>query len=293
LLGNLAKRLANKLTTPLVFTHHTMYEQYTYVAGESETLAAGVKAVATGYANLADRVFAPSRSTKDILISRGVTTPIEVLPTGVDTTKFSRGDGTSARVRYRIPENAEVVGWVGRLAPEKNLFFLLESLKYVLKKRQTAHWLCVGDGPARAEVESFIKAHALPRCIVAGALQGQELVDAYRAMNVFAFASKSETQGMVLVEALAAGVPVVGLDAPGTRDVLHPGCGILVKKEKASLFASAIVHALEKKFPDVTDTAERFSQSACAARAIGIYGSLQRKANPIASLLTLSKKWRW
>ena len=125
LLGITALRLARHRGLPLVFTHHTLYEQYThYIPGDSPALKRFAIELATRYANLTDQVFAPSESVRDLLLERGVTTPIAVVPTGVRLESFAQGDGLDFRRQTGIPETACVVGHLGRLAPEKNLEFL-------------------------------------------------------------------------------------------------------------------------------------------------------------------------
>src|SRR5687767_10461248 len=129
LIGDSALRIAAVRKLPLVFTYHTMYEQYThYVPGDSPALQRFVVQLSTGYANLCDRVVAPSESVASLITARGVETPIAVIPTGVDLKRFSPGDGSGFRREVGIPEGSLVVGHLGRLAPEKNLRFLAEAV---------------------------------------------------------------------------------------------------------------------------------------------------------------------
>lgn len=130
LLGGAAVRIAGRFDCPLVFTYHTMYEHYLhYVPTEAKRLRRFVINLVTGYCDLCDHVIAPSRSVVEILRERGVETPIDVVPTGVDIERFKEGDGCAFRRSHRIPENAFVAGYVGRLAPEKNLSFLAEAVR--------------------------------------------------------------------------------------------------------------------------------------------------------------------
>ncbi|HEX6199264.1 MAG TPA: glycosyltransferase, partial [Thermoanaerobaculia bacterium] len=221
LLGDTALRLAAARGLPVVFTHHTLYECYThYVPGDSPRMRRFAIELAVGYCNLCDAVIAPSESVEGLLRERGVTAPIRVIPTGVDLAGFAAGDGTAFRAAHGIPADALVVGHVGRLAPEKNLGFLARAVARLLEARPGARFLVVGDGPARETVtEELVRRGLGERLHAVGVLGGAELVSAYRAMDVFAFASHSETQGMVLTEAMAAGVPVVAVDASGVREV--------------------------------------------------------------------------
>src|SRR5207302_412824 len=122
-------RVAVTRKVPLVFTHHTMYEQYThYLPAATETVKNFAVHLPTGYANLCDHVIAPSPSIAAILRERGVETPISSIPTGIDPNLFAQGDGAAARRKYGIPEGAFVIGHVGRLALEKNLVFLAHAV---------------------------------------------------------------------------------------------------------------------------------------------------------------------
>lgn len=284
LLGMTALRVARYRELPLVFTHHTLYEQYThYVPGDSPALQRFVIELATRYANLCDQVFAPSESITRLLRERGVETPIAVVPTGVDTKRFAQGDGSGFRRMLGIPDDAFVVGHLGRLASEKNLVFLAEAVVAFIKTQPRAHFLLVGKGPSEADIRTIFEREGLSaRLHVAGILELQQLIDAYHAMDVFAFASKSETQGMVLTEAMAAGVPVVGLNAPGVREVVKDQHnGRLLHEESAGAFASALQWVSGRASTErqmlkqcACDTAEEFSMPHSAATALACYEAL-------------------
>jgi glycosyltransferase involved in cell wall biosynthesis len=284
LLGMTALRIARYRQLPLVFTHHTLYEQYThYVPAESPALKRFVIDLATRYANLADQVFAPSDSIATLLRERGVRVQIAVVPTGVDVEHFANGDGAGFRAAMGIPADAFVVGHVGRLAPEKNLEFLTEALARFLGSEPSAHFLVAGKGPSEAQIRAvFARCALTERLHVIGILERERLPDVYHAMDVFAFASKSETQGIVLTEAMAAGVPVVALDAPGARETVNDRAnGRLLREETPEAFAAALQwlaglpeaqrSALEGS---ARETARSFSMEASATKALACYDAL-------------------
>ncbi|HEY7775971.1 MAG TPA: glycosyltransferase, partial [Kineobactrum sp.] len=212
LLGMTAIRIARYRQLPLVFTHHTLYEQYThYVPVDSPAFRRFVIELATRYTNLSDQVFAPSESIAELLRTRGTTAPITVIPTGIDLSRFANADGGRLRSRLGIAGDAFVVGHLGRLAPEKNLEFLATAVAGFLKKQPQAHFILAGEGPSATPVHDILSREGVSGQLHdIGIVKQPELADAYAAMDVFAFASRSETQGMVLTEAMAAGVPVVG-----------------------------------------------------------------------------------
>ena len=288
LLGDTALRIAAARDAPLVFTHHSMYERLTgYVPGDSPALQRFVVELSTGYANLCDSVIAPSDSLAAILRRRGVSAPIAVIPTGVDRRRFAAGDGARFRAAAGIPPDAFVVGSIGRLSPEKNLRFLAEAVCAFLAAREGARFLVAGVGPSETDLLDIVARLGMSgRVFFAGILRGARLADAYRAMDVFAFASRCETQGMVLAEALAAGVPAVALDAPGVRETLIDGRnGILLPRESVSAFRDALERiaslgpsARRALGDEAARSAERFALDACAAKALRLYESLRKAA---------------
>jgi glycosyltransferase involved in cell wall biosynthesis len=299
LLGMTAIRAARTLDRPLVFTHHTLYEEYThYVPADSPALRHFVIELATAYGNLADLVIAPSESIRDLITARGVTSPVQVIPTGVDVERFAAGDGSALRRRLGIPADAFVVGHMGRLAQEKNIPFLADALCRFLAAGDDRHCLVVGDGDAAdAFVTRFREAGLGARLHRPGVLEGQALVDALAAMDLFAFASLSETQGMVLTEAMAAGAPVVALEAPGVREVVRDGHnGHLVKDPTTAAFAAALTAVREADpagraalVAGARETAQSFSMTASAAAALRCYGELRHRDGPAQALL--ERRW--
>ncbi|RJP69002.1 MAG: glycosyltransferase family 4 protein [Candidatus Abyssobacteria bacterium SURF_17] len=287
LVGGAAVRVANRLKLPLVFTHHTMYEHYThYVMENSEALKKFVVNLSTNYANLCDMVFAPSESVADLIRERGVTAPVEVVPTGVRLERFAKGSGPGFRAVMDIPEDAFVVGHVSRLAPEKNIEFLTEAVAAFCKVDARAHFLVVGSGPSEKDIRKIFSRHKLAdRLHLAGTLNHPVLVSAYRAMDVFAFASKSETQGMVLTEAMATGVPVVALDASGVREVVADGRnGRLLSDETIETFSSTLqwiaslpADRREEVSRQAEETAKAFSMERSADKALAHYEALLTK----------------
>ncbi len=245
MLGDSALRESRRLGVPLVFTHHTLYEEYThYTPFDSDGFRKFMIHLSTEYANLCDRVIAPSKSLADLISERGVTTPIEEIPTGVDTEFFEKGDGPRFRKNHGIAENAAVIGHLGRLAPEKNLEYLSKAVAKSIGSFPDAVFLVAGAGPSQDDIRRiFSDAKLQDRLFMAGAVKGDDLRDAYHAMDLFVFASKSETQGMVLTEAMAAGLPVIALDASGVREVVRDGVNgrLLACDALAEQFSESIV----------------------------------------------------
>ena len=284
LLGDTALRFAATRDIPVVFTHHTMYEKYThYVPGDSPRLKRFVLDLVTGYCNLCDSVIAPSRTVAEEIVSRGVKVPVNVIPTGVNVEVFGKGDGGAFRKRVGIPPDAFLVGHVGRLAPEKNLGFLTEAMVRFLLVNRGARFFLAGEGPMRKVIEQrFADQGLADRFHSRGVMDFPELASAYRGMDVFAFSSLSETQGMVLTEAMAAGTPVVALDASGVREVVQDKeNGRLLPREDQEEFVSALSwiaglapEERRRLGEGVARTVASFSLSNTAEDTLALYESL-------------------
>lgn len=286
LLGDTALRVAASKNVPVVFTHHTRYEDYThYVPFDSPALKEVAINISTHFANLCDAVIAPSESIARLIRRRGVEVPIRVVPTGIDVAAFASGDRARFRRKHRLPDDAFVVGHVGRLAPEKNLEYLAEAVAQFLHRAPDAHFLVVGAGPSEDKLKEICARHGVgDRLLLAGKKTGRALADAYNAMDVFAFASFSETQGMVLAEAMAAGLPVIALNASGVREVMRDGANgfMLEKSTPARRFAAQLARL--QRHPEMREafsqearrTAELFSRERCADLALGYYEDVRR-----------------
>ena len=290
ILGDTALRFSAKYDIPIVFTHHTQYEKYThYVPGDSPAMKRFAIDLAVGYCNLCDAVIAPSATIRQRLEEQGVTTPIAEIPTGVDVGLFSTGNGSSYRHQLGIPAQAFVVGHVGRLAPEKGLDFLDRSGRTF--RPRTRDGVLSGrrqvDRPPRTSAPAFDATRFSIACISPGELMLPHLADAYAAMDVFAFASQTETQGMVLTEAMAAGLPVVAVDAPGVREVLVDGKnGISLANEDLDAYVAALAD-LARQSDDqrallvrgARQTADRFSMRNSAPHALALYERLVKQGS--------------
>jgi glycosyltransferase involved in cell wall biosynthesis len=288
LMGDTALRMAREFNRPLVFTHHTLYENYThYVPFDSPALKRFAIELATEYANACNAVIAPSRSVEQLLRSRGVQTLIRVIPTGIDAESLAGGDAGRFRARYGLDADAPVIGHVGRLAREKNLGFLASAVAPVVARSPRARCAIVGDGPEGSRVRRiFTQAGAGDRLVMPGKLTGQALLDAYAAMDLFVFCSLTETQGMVLAEAMAAGCPVVALDGPGVRDVVVDGDNgrLLPADVDPATAGEAVAEALgderqcRRWARAARESARRFDQVRCARSVVELYESLEQSA---------------
>jgi glycosyltransferase involved in cell wall biosynthesis len=280
-LGKAALAAARKLGKPIVVTVHTFLENMTgsfkvplQLSPTAKLAKAafsflGASTLPIFYENSCDAVLAPTESAARLLRERGVTTPIYITPSGIDVGVYANPNGVAARKRYYIDQDTFVVGHVGRLSKEKNLGFLAKAMAKFLVQAPDAKAIVVGNGPCSGEMEAAFRAHRVSsRVRWLGVQRGQALADAYGAMNVFAFASVIETQGLVLAEAMAAGAPVIALDGPGTRDIIRDGVnGQLVTKLDPESFAAALLD-WSKLSPKAAQTVRQRARETGASYAL-------------------------
>jgi 1,2-diacylglycerol 3-alpha-glucosyltransferase len=242
--------LGRKLGVPVVETYHTFFEEYLH-----HYLPLLPRAVARRIArhfsrrqcNEVDAVVVPSRAMEEALRGYGVTTFLEKLPTGLRLEDLRGGNGQAFRDKFRIPAERPTITHIGRVAFEKNIGFLLEVLAKVAQRVPEVLMVIAGEGPAlpalrRQVVDLGLQDHVL---FVGYLDRATELLDCYRAADAFVFASRTETQGLVLLEAMALAVPVVSTAVMGTKDILEPGLGALVAEEDTEDFAGKVVEVLQ------------------------------------------------
>ncbi len=245
-LGKKGMRLGRKLGKPVIFTYHTRLEHYTHYiplpGGVLKNLI--VHFVIKRFANRCDAIVTPTHSTEEYLRNLGVSTLIETIPTGINTEAYRRWSDDRVRelrARYAAPDERLLIS-VSRMAKEKNLDFLVDGLaKAAERSRAPFRCLLVGEGPETGRLEE--KAAALgigDRIVFTGAMPPDEVVGCYLAADLFVFASTSETQGMVLLEAMAGGCPVVAVRASGVHDVVKDGYNGFKVAESTDSWAEAV-----------------------------------------------------
>ncbi len=240
---------AHRHRLPHVQTYHTYLSHYLHYI--PRPLRPSVKAAEKYSALLCNRctlVTAPTQSIHDELRKFGVRRPIHILPFGPDLRDYEAASVWEPREALGIRGDAPVFLYAGRIAPEKNLRFLLESFVHIRDALSEAVMVFAGDGPQRVELEQAAAEWGLAASVrFAGFLDRKRLVDLYRTSDVFIFASKTETQGLVIVEAMAAGTPAVAVRAMGVRDVVRDGeNGFLVDEDARALAERAVQVAADQ-----------------------------------------------
>ena len=262
LLGPAARRLARSEGRPLVFTYHTRYDKYAhYVPLPRVLVEAAAVGLSTRFARRADTVIAPSALVRDELAARGARAVTAVVPTGVDLEHFSPGRAPEARARLGIAADERVLLYVGRLDREKSVGRVLAAFERVAGTVARTRLVLAGHGTEADALRHH--ARRLPvrdRIVFLGVRPHEDLVECYRAADLFVFASETETQGLVLAEAAACGLPAVTVSGPGCDEVVRDGeTGLLTKPDAASLAEAAIGLLLDD---------ERRARMAARARAV-------------------------
>jgi 1,2-diacylglycerol 3-alpha-glucosyltransferase len=225
---------ARRRHIPAIATYHTLFEEYLHHYAPfvpARGLRAAARALSRSQCNALDAVVVPSLAMRDRLAQYGVVRPVHVIPTGIGLAPYGTGRRHVFRAAYDIPEDRPVALFVGRVAHEKNIDFLLEAMVRVRRRVPSALLLVTGDGPALPHLKRRSVELELTEYVrFLGYLdRARTLPDCYAAADVFAFASKTETQGLVLLEAMASGCPVVALSEMGTRDILDRTLGLSAK----------------------------------------------------------------
>jgi 1,2-diacylglycerol 3-alpha-glucosyltransferase len=274
-------RFARRHDLPVVATYHTFFEDYLhhYVP----VLPRGIgrwfaRRFTLSQCDDVAALISPSAPMRDALLAYGVQTPIEVLPTGLPPLSYVRGDGARFRRKFDLPAMQPLLLYVGRVAHEKNIDFLLRTFVRVRAQRPDALFVIAGEGPAREHLGKLARALGIADSVrFIGYLDRRtDLPDCYAAGDAFVFASRTETQGLVLLEAMAQGTPVVSTAELGTRSILTPGCGAFVVPEEESVFAEAAIDALSLPADDprraqLRAHAQSWASQAMARRLLSFY----------------------
>lgn len=282
LLGSAAMRWAKKKNIPLVFTWHTLYDRYAHFAPFVPQKIAIWFAIwnARKYANQCDQIIVPTPSVGEIIKDWGVKNKnITAIPTGVEEDQFANPDREKIREKYGVKNNEILLFVMTRLTAEKNMEFLVDAVLEVLRENNSAKFMICGDGNLKNILEKKVSdAGLIDKTVFIGIVSDNEKKNYYAAGDIFVYASKSETQGMVLTEAMYSGLPIIAVRATGVKDIIEDGrTGFLVSENKDE-FRAAVQNLIDdenlrKKFGDEAKEAarEKYTSSVCAEKMIEVY----------------------
>lgn len=280
-----AVKFARSQGLPLVATYHTFFEEYLhhYVPLLPRAWGRGIaRRFTRSQCEDVDALIAPSEPMLNLLKQYGIQRRIEVVPTGMPAERFAQGDGPRFRHEHGIAADRPLLLYVGRVAHEKNIEFLLNAFVEVRRARPDALLVIAGEGPARASLQHLAATLGIAGdTVFIGYLDRlRGLTDCYAAADVFVFASRTETQGLVLLEAMAQRRVVVSTAVLGTASILKPGCGAVVAPEDVPVFATAVVGVLADRQgaaqlgEQAREYAHGWASSRLAARMAALYSDL-------------------
>ena len=287
MLGWLGLRLGKRLGIPVVSTYHTLYTEYVHYfpLAPKSVSRAFIVGMIRRYYNRCAHVITPSTPMEEVLRGYGVTRPITIIPTGlsIDT---ARDDAARKRIRKElgIPQDARVMLYVGRVAREKYLDLLLEAFDRLAPKYMDTYLMIAGGGPYEAKCrENASKLKSSNRIVFTGAVPREKVAKYYSAGDLFSYPSPTETQGIVVCEALGAGLPCVLVNGGGTPDMVVDGDDSLLTKIEVEDFAEKIDTMLSN--PTLMEAfskraiinAARFSPRTMAEKALEVYESVRKR----------------
>jgi 1,2-diacylglycerol 3-alpha-glucosyltransferase len=292
----LGVQLARKLRLPVIESYHTYFEEYLhhYVPFLPRALMRFIaRRFTTSQCNALDALVVPSSAMQAALEDYGVRCPMHIIPTGMEMERFAGGDGARFRAKLGIGADQPTLVHVGRIAHEKNIDFLFRMLRLLVANVPNVVMILAGEGPALQHCHRYVETLGLQKHVkfVGYLSRDAELLDCYRAGDLFVFASKTETQGLVLLEAMALGVPVVSTAYMGTRDIVLPQRGARHAPDNEDEFASIVAELLadvsHRKVlaAEARAFAQTWSADAMAAKLVELYRHATR---PNASDAALS-----
>lgn len=239
LLGRVAEKKSVELNLPLVFTYHTRYADYSHYADPlpQENVKEFIDHWLASFMTNCHQVVVPSESIKKMLIStygEPVAHHVSVVPTGVETAKFGKWDQAQARAKLGWNPDRKVLVSMGRLAKEKNFDLLIRA--FARLDQNDVVLTIIGSGDEKKSLEALVAELGLGEKVEFTGLVPFDDVPTYlAASDLFVFASVTETQGLVTLEAMASGLPVAAVDASGTREAVGPDCSRLTPVSEEAL----------------------------------------------------------
>jgi glycosyltransferase involved in cell wall biosynthesis len=241
--------IARRKNLPYVFTYHTLWNRYTHYILKGKVLTPKIMEVATKiYCNLCTVVIAPTRRVKKELERYGVTKPIHVIPGRLELSRFRNVERGFLRKRLHLPKETKIILYVGRLGKEKNVDLIIKSFSLVARNEKNARLVFVGDGPEREKLEKLAKKEGVgDKTLFTGFIDKADIPSVYADGDVFVFASQTETQGLVVPEALASGLPSVVVDDPAFEEVVIDGYNGLLASDQPDDFSSKVTQLLDNQ----------------------------------------------
>lgn len=281
-IGMFGRIMAHELFIPVVHTYHTIYEDYTHYIKKYISNEERAKKIAKLYSKFsvrgAEELIVPTEKVAELMMKYRVKPAINVIPTGINLARFSARDSedfkNELKKKIGVPTDCKVVLYLGRVSEEKNIEELMGYLSKYKAQQEKVHFLVVGDGPHKQNLEKLAKNMTMNNVITfAGAKPWDEITHYYQLADVFVSASTSETQGLTYIESLASGVPILAKKDPCLEGVLVEGInGYAFQNEQEffdgldKLFANEIDYS-----KNAMESVDKFSTQEFATKIENIY----------------------
>jgi len=273
-----------KLGIPKILTIHTQYEQYAYYVSPvpERVTQEAIKMIISNLAYKTDCITTPSDSMKKIMENYGIKNRIEVIPNAIHLISFQEDDESKRaeiKKKYNLKEDDKIILFVGRVASEKSIDTIIKALE-IIKKRDNnkVKLLIVGNGPAMDELQQLTRTLKVEKDVVfAGTVSNEEIQHYYKMAYLFTITSTSESFGIVIIEALASGIPVLAVRAPGAADILTDDLDGLLVDDDVEKFADALEKIIrepelrEKLSKGALKTSEKYNIDTISERMLNLY----------------------
>lgn len=285
-MGWFGKFIAKDLKIPAVHTYHTVYEEYThYISNIGQApLKKICRKLSKKYISFYSAVIVPTKKTKDLLLSYRVTNAIYIVPTGIDLQKFQAAidqkEFQNIKTAFRLSETSFKLLFLGRTSKEKNIDMLIRVLPALFEKYENVDLIIVGDGPHKDALETLVHTlHIADRVVFTNRVSNDQVPLYYKLADLFISPSASETQGLTIVEAMAAGIPILAYNDGNIEGIIfdkHTGLLFKTKEELLGQLIFALEHreALRTYSSECLKLVEQFSSQAFAKKIERIYMEL-------------------
>jgi 1,2-diacylglycerol 3-alpha-glucosyltransferase len=291
----LGLQVARAKNIPFVITYHTLFNRYTHYFFNGKIITPKMLELASKFiGNMCDFLIAPTDRVKKELIDYGVKKPIEIVASGIELDNYKNVTKGFLREKVSIPNNHKILLYVGRLGKEKSVNFIIRSFKLIHEKNPQITLVLVGDGSEKVYLKELAKELGVSKNVIFfGSVKHADIPKVYADADVFVFASQTETQGMVILEALASGVPVVAVNDEAFQNVITIGKNGYLIKQDIRLFAEKTLDLLSndilyKQFSqNAVKTVEKFSVQNTALYLEELYEKVIKEKNATGKRATI------
>ncbi len=284
ILGEEGAKWAAKLNVPLFFTFHTQYEQYAhYVPLPAGLVKEASKALVSAYAKKCDVIITPGSAIIEELKNYGVEKNVVYMPNSIDLDDFTDPDSTGIREKYNVKPDEKLLVYVGRMAQEKNIPFMLDAFR-IIQEQIASKLMIIGEGPELENFRSYAKEKNIDESVIfTGRIEYKDIPAYYGAADTFIMTSTTEVLPLALLEAMAAGLPIIAVNACGISDTVIDGENGAITEEDRDKFAQAVIkvisdnETLKKMSLKSIEISEKYSADKMTDRLLELYTEASQK----------------